>query len=171
MKIGANCDSVILREVREADLDQLREHRNDPSTRVWLENPNEVSVEQQAKWYRQGGSAGVRIAVIAERDIGLSRISMDAAGGEALVGLDIFRPYRGRAFAKSVFRETCNAAMTAGARSLALWVFWENQPAVRVYTAQGFAIDEGEPVKWFVRQFPQESHPTAHAYIKMTRRP
>ena len=95
---------------------------------------------------------------------------MDAAGGVALVGLDIFRPYRGKALAKSVFYATCNAAMAAGAKDLALWVFWDNRYAVRVYSAQGFAIDASEPVKWFVRQFPQESHPAPHAYIKMTRR-
>ncbi len=169
MKNDASYDPITLREVRESDLELLRAHRNEPGTRVWLENSNEISVAQQAKWYQRGGSKGVRIAVFAGKDVGLSRISMDAAGGVALVGLDIFQRYRGRALAKSVFYETCNAALAAGAGRLALWVFWDNKPAVQVYRAQSFAIDASEPVKWFVRQFPQEPYPAPHAYIKMIR--
>ena len=170
MKNDLSYESITLREVRESDLELLREHRNDRGTRVWLEDCNEISVAQQARWYQQGGSKGVHIAVHAGNDVGLSRISLAAAGAEALVGLDIFRPYRGRALAKSVFRATCNAALAAGAGSLALWVFRENQPAVRVYSVQNFAVDENEPVKWFVRQFPQDLYAAPHAYIKMIRR-
>lgn len=68
-----------------------------------------------------------------------------------------------------MFRHTCEAAVAAGARSLALWVFWENGPAVRVYRTVGFALDEGKPVKWLMRQFPYESAPVPHIYVKMTR--
>jgi RimJ/RimL family protein N-acetyltransferase len=169
MKNHVSYDPITLREVRESDLELLREHRNDPGTRGWLENSNEISAAQQAKWYQRGGSRGVRIAVLAGSDVGLSRISMDAAAGVALVGLDIFQQYRGKGLAKSVFYETCNAALAAGAGSLALWVFWDNKPAVRVYRAQSFAIAESEPVKWFVRRFPQGLYPAPHAYIKMIR--
>lgn len=171
MNNAVNYDPITLREVRESDLELLRDHRNDPGTRVWLEDCSVISSAQQEHWYRHGGSMGVRIAVLAGKDLGLSRISVDAAAGVALVGLDLFRPYRGKGLAKSVFYQTCNAALAAGAESLALWVFWENEPAVRVYTAQNFAIDECAPVKWFVRQFPQEPHPAPHAYIKMIRHP
>lgn len=161
---------ISLREIRKSDLDLLREHRNDPATRVWLEDCREISPAQQAKWFEHGGSSGMRIAVIAAEDVGLSRISRDSAGDVALVGLDIFRLHRNKGYAKSVFNATCDAALAVGARSLALWVFLENRVAFRVYAARGFEIDETEPVKWFVRRFPDEAGAAPHAYVKMVLR-
>ena len=169
MKNSSAYDPITLRRVGAGDLELLRRHRNDPGTRVWLENCHEITVAEQLAWHDNGGSEGVRIAVLAGEDIGLSRLSMNSALAEALVGLDIFQRYRSKGLAKSVFYETCREACAAGARRLALWVFWDNEPAVHVYRAQNFVIDESEPVKWFVRQFPQEIRPAPHAYIKMTR--
>jgi RimJ/RimL family protein N-acetyltransferase len=160
---------VSLREVQAGDLEKLREHRNQPGTRLWLEDASELGADQQAKWFQQGGSRNLRIAVVEGEDIGLSRIALAAPGQIALVGLDLFARYRGQGLAKSVFRATCDAALQAGAGSLALWVFRDNLAAVRVYTAQNFTIDETEPVKWFVRQLPTDYAPARHAYIKMIR--
>lgn len=169
VEIGAEYRPVSLREVRQGDLEKLREHRNQPGTRLWLEDASELSAAQQEKWFRGGGSKGVRIAVLEGVDVGLSRIALDAPGQVGLVGLDLFLPYRGKGLAKSVFHATCDAALHAGASSLALWVFRDNLAAVRVYAAQNFTIDETEPVKWISRQFPQETAPAQHAYIKMIR--
>ena len=136
---------------------------------MWLEDSGEISAVAQERWHENGGSDRVRIAVFGCKDVGLSRISMDPVRGEAMVGLDIFHRHRGKGLAKSVFHETCNEALARGANKLTLWVFWDNELAVRIYKAQNFAIDESEPVKWYVRQFPQETRPAPHAYIKMTR--
>jgi RimJ/RimL family protein N-acetyltransferase len=160
---------VTLRDVRESDLDVLRAHRNDPATRMWLEDSGEITSEQQATWFKRGGAAAVRIAAVGGEDVGLSRITRDAASDATLVGLDLFRAHRRKGLAKPVFLATCEAALATGAAKLALWVFLENEPAMRVYAAQNFTIDESEPVKWFVRQFPAQAAATPHAYIRMVR--
>ena len=162
-------EPISLREIREGDLDLLRQHRNDPGTRVWLEDASEVLAAQQLHWFRNGGGTHLRIALATEVEVGLARLSHDAATRVSMVGLDIFKPFRGRGLARPVFRHICEKAIAAGVRCLTLWVFWDNLPAVRVYRAEGFVLDEGEPPKWLIRQFPNERAPAPHTYVKMIR--
>ncbi|MSQ50372.1 MAG: GNAT family N-acetyltransferase [Betaproteobacteria bacterium] len=160
---------ISLRDIREEDIETLRLHRNDAATRVWLERNGVLSAEQQLRWFHGGGAASLRIAIADQVDVGLARLSHDVATRESLVGLDIFKPFRGRGLARPVFRRLCELSMAAGSRRLALWVFLENLPAIRVYRAEGFVPDENTPVKWIMRQFPHEGAPAPHAYVKMIR--
>ena len=164
-----SAETIVFREIREGDLDLLQQHRNDPGTRTWLEDDREVSAAQQLHWFRNGGSANLRIAMAADAAVGLARLSHDAATHVSMVGLDIFKPFRGRGLAKPVFRHTCEKAIAAGARCLTLWVFGDNLPAVRVYRAEGFVLDANEASKWLIRQFPHEHAPVPHIYVKMIR--
>ena len=65
---------ITLRRVGEADLPVLREHRNLVSTRLWLENTELISLEQQAIWYRDGGAEGFRIIEVEGQAMGLGRL-------------------------------------------------------------------------------------------------
>ena len=162
-------EPITLREIREGDLDLLRLHRNAPGTRAWLEDNSEVSAAQQLQWFRNGGSTNMRVALSMGIDVGLARLSHDAATRACMVGLDIFKPIRGRGLARPVFRHICETAVAAGARCLTLWVFSDNLPAMRVYRSEGFVLDESEPLKWLIRQFPHEIAPAPHTYVKMSR--
>ena len=162
-------EPIALREIREGDLERLRLHRNDPETRAWLEHDSEVSAAQQLHWFRSGGGINMRIALSMGVDVGLARLSHDAAARACMVGLDIFKPFRGRGLARPVFRHICETAVAAGARCLTLWVFSDNLPAMRVYRSEGFVLDESEPLKWLIRQFPHEIAPAPHTYVKMSR--
>jgi RimJ/RimL family protein N-acetyltransferase len=162
-------EPISLREIREADLDLLRQHRNDPGTRAWLEDDREVSAAQQLHWFRNGGSASLRIALSTGVEVGLARLAHDTATRTCSVGLDIFKPFRGRGLARPVFRHICVTAVASGARCLILWVFEENVRAMRVYLAEGFVLDRKEPPKRLSRQFPHEDAPGMHGYVKMFR--
>ena len=164
-------DAILLRQVTENDLEILRLHRNDPGTRVWLEDCREISAAQQSAWYKMGGGRNILIATRSGQEIGLARVNVDQERQTALVGVDIFHAHRGKGLAKLVFHETCEAAIRGGANKLSLWVFLENQRAVRVYGSQGFVMDESEPVKWYVRRFPDEPRAVLHAYMRMIRNP
>ena len=162
-------EPISLREIRESDLDLLQQHRNDPGTRAWLEDDSEVSAARLLQWFRDGGSASLRIALSNTVDVGLARLSHDAATRTCMVGLDIFKPFRGRGLARPVFRHICETAFAAGARCLTLWVFSDNVAAIRVYRSEGFVLDESEPLKCLIRQFPNDSAPAPHTYVKMSR--
>lgn len=46
----------------------------------------------------------------------------------------------------------CEKARELGATAmLSLWVFLDNEPAVKIYKKAGFSNDPDTPIKWFMR--------------------
>lgn len=158
---------IVLREVREEDLVRLMNHRNEWDTRRWLENCRVVTLEDQRRWF-ETLSRSCRIAECEGVPVGLVRISQD--GMESyLVGCDVFGEFRGRGFGHHLFAAACQRARDYGAKSLSLWVFTENEAAVRIYRRAGFDWDYSTPAMTFYRPQFDVGTPRTWTYARMRR--
>jgi RimJ/RimL family protein N-acetyltransferase len=136
------------------DLERLRQHRNEPATRRWLEDDRVVDRDQQARWFERLDST--KIYMIAGNDelgdIGLIRITHESAHKRALcVGCDVFSAFRGKGLGHEVFAAACKVALTMHPDELFLWVFASNLAGVLIYRKAGFTFCPREPVRWFWR--------------------
>ncbi len=153
-----------LREICVSDLIMLRRHRNQASTRKWLENTSVIDSDSQLKWYESNGHHSFKIIVHdVFGDIGIARLKK-IGDCTAEIGLDIFNEYRGRGMAKQAFSAVVDQARL-DAKKLVLWVFLENKNAVTVYKSAGFVYDYAEPVRYYMRDWCEETK--AFAYVKM----
>lgn len=152
---AVGCESnVRVREVSERDLDRLFDHRNDPSTNVWLGTSGPVDKDQHVNWFyglNRKPENFYGICSVDGVDIGLIRLN-EMWDGRAIVGADVFKEHRGLGHGSAIFGAACNEAIRRGAtRELRLWVFLDNEAAIKIYRRVGFHEDPNVEVKWFVR--------------------
>jgi len=134
------------------DLSKLLEHRNLESTRKWLENESTLTSFEQKVWFESGGANNFKIVSNQDdADIGIVRIKrIDAETIQ--VGLDLFQEYRGKGFSKLVFNKLIDDLKNQ-AKIFDLWVFLDNESALKTYKNVGFKFNTNVPVKFFMRQW------------------
>ena len=149
-ELKRECFNLCLRNVTREDLDVLRQHRNNLSTRNWLREQRIISVQDQEVWFNGGGAEGFKIIVCDGLDIGIGRISKSTEPGFTSVGLDLFEEFRGLGLGYNAFVNIV-ASATERRNPLDLWVFIENTRATRIYDKAGFKIDESYPAEVYPR--------------------
>jgi RimJ/RimL family protein N-acetyltransferase len=141
--------------VELADLELLRTHRNHPLTRKWLEFEGLVSSEEQIAWFKSGQSMSFRIIQKDSTKIGLARIK-DMSDQFIQIGMDLFIEFRGKRFASSIFKGLVEEVKN-NKKDLELWVFLDNEIAVKTYINAGFEFDTSTSVKFFMRSWDHTS--------------
>jgi len=160
--------NISLRPVEAADLEQVRTHRNEALTQRWLERQTIIDAESQRRWFDAGGARSFRILCKDKVDIGLARLTLSDDAQQCTVGLDLFSAYRGQGLATPAFQCVVQTGLTL-ARALDLWVFLDNQYAIRTYLKSGFVHDHSTPVKFFTREI--HAQVGVHAYVRMIYQP
>lgn len=118
-----------LRKLEEKDLNFLLEIRNDGSTRTHLENDSVFTLDECKNWYKNLKSDWYIIEVDS-LPVGYIRTSESGS-----VGIDIHMNYRRRGYATQAYMIFMRDKKTAN-----LWVFEDNEVAVRLYKKIGFEI-------------------------------
>ena len=116
---------MILRRLEKSDLPFLLEVRNDPTTRINLENDSVFTIESCTEWFSKTNPLWYIIEVDNKR-IGYIRTDSD------IVGADIHPMYRRMGYAREAYKLYLEDKEYAS-----LWVFVDNF-AKNLYTELGF---------------------------------
>ncbi len=116
---------MILRKLEERDLPFLLEVRNDPTTRINLENNSVFTLESCTEWFSKTNPIWYIIEVDDNR-VGYIRTTGD------VVGADIHPMYRRMGYAREAYKLYLKDKEYAS-----LWVFVDNF-AKNLYTELGF---------------------------------
>ena len=155
--------NIQFRPITVSDLELLRNHRNKPSTRKWLENESLINEETQRLWFQKGRHTDFLIIRMQDNDVGLARIKKIDAH-HIQIGMDLFENYRGKGMASDCFQALIEN-QPREIRVFELWVFKDNEPALAIYKKSGFIIDKlTEPV-YLARSWDKTQK--NYAYYKM----
>lgn len=116
---------MVLRRLVESDLPFLLEVRNDPTTRINLENDSVFTLESCTEWFSKTNPIWY-IIEIDGNNIGYIRTNGDE------VGMDIHPKYRRKGYAREAYKLYLKDKEYAS-----LWVFVDNF-AKNLYTELGF---------------------------------
>jgi len=116
---------MILRRLEESDLPFLLEVRNDPTTRINLENDSVFTIESCTEWFSKTNPLWYIIEVDGKR---VGYIRTDGH----IVGADIHPMYRRMGYAREAYKLYLEHKEYAS-----LWVFVDNF-AKNLYTELGF---------------------------------
>ena len=116
---------MILRKLEESDLPFLLEVRNDPTTRINLENDSVFTIESCTEWFSKTNPLWYIIEVDGN-NVGYIRTNGDE------IGADIHPEYRRKGYAKEAYKLYLKDKEYAS-----LWVFVDNF-AKNLYTELGF---------------------------------
>lgn len=116
---------MLLRKLVESDLPFLLEVRNDPTTRINLENDSVFTLESCTEWFSKTNPIWY-IIEIDGNNIGYIRTNGDE------VGMDIHPKYRRKGYAREAYKLYLKDKEYAS-----LWVFVDNF-AKNLYTELGF---------------------------------
>ena len=137
--------NIQFRPITVSDLELLRNHRNKPSTRKWLENESIINKETQRLWFQKGDHTDFLIIRKQDNDVGLARIKKINIH-HIQIGMDLFENYRGKGMASDCLQALIKN-QPQEIRVFELWVFQDNKPALAIYKKSGFIIDKlTEPV-------------------------
>jgi RimJ/RimL family protein N-acetyltransferase len=139
--------ALILRDLLEEDIEWARQLHNDQYVLMMLTDPHIVTPEEQIKWFHklQTSTTSARLMVENEgRRIGLIRLdSIDFYNKSICVGLDIHKDFRGKGFAKPIYRELFREIFQErDFNRIWLMVAEYNDIARKLYQELGF-IEEG----------------------------
>jgi len=116
---------MILRKLEESDLPFLLEVRNDPTTRINLENDSVFTIESCTEWFSKTNPLWYIIKVDGN-NVGYIRTNGDE------IGADIHPEHRRKGYAKEAYKLYLKDKEYAS-----LWVFVDNF-AKTLYTELGF---------------------------------
>ena len=116
---------MILRKLEESDLPFLLEVRNDPTTRINLENDSVFTIESCTEWFSKTNPLWYIIKVDGN-NVGYIRTNGDE------IGADIHPEHRRKGYAKEAYKLYLKDKEYAS-----LWVFVDNF-AKNLYTELGF---------------------------------
>ena len=116
---------MILRKLEESDLPFLLEVRNDPTTRINLENDSVFTIESCTEWFSKTNPLWYIIKVDGN-NVGYIRTNGDE------IGADIHPEHRRKGYAKEAYKLYLKDRDYAS-----LWVFVDNF-AKNLYTELGF---------------------------------
>lgn len=105
---------MVLRKLEESDLPFLLEVRNDPTTRINLENDSIFNLEQCKEWFRTTNPDWFIIEVN-NNPVGYFRTDGD------VVGVDIHARYRRMGYAREAYK-----LYLKNKKYASLWVFADN---------------------------------------------
>jgi GNAT superfamily N-acetyltransferase len=156
-----------LRRVVESDLSMLRRHRNEFSTRKWLESESTISAEAQLQWFNEARHKCHLVLHCQEFGaLGLARLKPLGCGW-VQVGMDLFSAYRGKGLSSRCFSLVIDEASLLGDK-LELWVFLDNLPAVKLYKKFGFLRDEATEVRRLARLWAPDGQ--KFPYVRMIKK-
>lgn len=146
-RIEAN--GVVLRRLRQADIEQVRQWRNDPEVSRFMERREAITAQMQQRWF-DGLDSRRQFFYVIEwqgQDAGVVNLKdLDAHAGTAEGGIYIARPQLRNGFAGL-------AAMLAmydfgferlGLRAIRIHVLADNPRAIRFNQALGFRRAAGQ---------------------------
>jgi len=116
---------MILRKLEESDLPFLLEVRNDPTTRINLENDSVFTIESCTEWFSKTNPRWYIIEIDNKR-VGYIRTDGD------MIGVDIHPMYRRMGYAREAYKLYLKDKKYAS-----LWVFVDNF-AKNLYSELGF---------------------------------
>ena len=116
---------MILRRLEECDLPFLLEVRNDPTTRINLENNSVFTIESCTEWFSKTNPLWYII------EVGNKRVGYIRTDGD-VVGADIHPMYRRMGYAREAYK-----LYLENKKYASLWVFVDNF-AKTLYTELGF---------------------------------
>ena len=155
--------NIQFRPITVSDLELLRNHRNKPSTRKWLENESLINEENQKLWFKKGHHSDFLIIKKQDNDVGLARIKKIDAD-HVQIGMDLFENYRGKGIASDCFQALINK-QPQEVKVFELWVFQDNEPALAIYKKAGFKIDILTEAVYLPRSWDKTQK--NYSYIKM----
>lgn len=141
----------------------LRTHRNNPSTRKWLENESLVTEKDQIEWFYSGKHINFLIIQFNDIDVGLARIKQVELN-RVQVGMDLFETFRGKGIALSCF-EAIIKHQPKNVTIFELFVFLDNKPAINIYKKVGFIVDVSSSPIYLPRQW--DNSKKNYPYVRM----
>ena len=123
---------MLLRELEIGDLEFLLNVRNHPSTRVWLENKREFTLDECREWFKKLEDKWYIIEVNSV-PVGYIRTSNET-DESICMGCDIHPQFRRKGYATEAYKQIIEKYKN---KSIYLWVFKIN-PAVKLYEKLGF---------------------------------
>ena len=129
-------DNLFLRQMTKEDLSFVNSTRNISSTRKWLENNNEISLEDTKKWFLKN-KPNWHVIFFKEKPVGYIRTSDDTKKS-ICVGCDIHPNFRRKGIARKSYSIFLESLYEEGYVNIWLDVFKENEPAYKLYESLGF---------------------------------
>jgi len=134
---------VTLVPLQEDELEWARQLHNDPEVLDMLTDPTIVTPEQQQIWYRRicnsNSSKRLVVWISDEERIGLVRVdNMDTHNHSVCVGLDIHKDYRGKGYAKVIYKKILEFYFMIHMNRVWLMVASYNERAISLYKSLGF---------------------------------
>jgi RimJ/RimL family protein N-acetyltransferase len=158
---------ITFKALCESDLEWARLLHNDPEVLLMLTDPSPVSEDQQQIWFQnmknnQRSERWVAYSPKGER-IGVVRIdNLDYDNLSVCIGLDIHKDFRGRGYAKPIYKEILRLFFLGyGFNRVWLLVASYNKRAYGLYSKLGF-LEEGRMRKALYR------YGDYHDYISMS---
>lgn len=141
-------DELILREIKESDIEVIRIWRNKEHIRKYFVNSSVISEEQQKGWYRAYKNKGNEMMFIVEEKNNLQR----PIGAVALYHIDFHHQSgefgrlmigderaRGKGYGKKITKMLCKYGFEKLSLSdIYLEVFVDNVAALKIYVDIGF---------------------------------
>lgn len=138
---------ICLRVVDEADIEQIRRLRNDPTTWIHLTDITLLDEETQRGWYKSLSEKKERgYFVLCDHDhdfLGIIRFDeIDRTNRTIRVGCDVVRELRGKGYGNKAFhliKKYCFDYLNM--HRLWLAVLETNQVAIHLYEKHGFKVE------------------------------
>ena len=146
-------DRLVLRPVRDADLDRILEYRNDPEVTRWLLRTEVDPAAFREAWGRAPEDPDDHSVAVVLDDLVIGTVSLELADGMGQPGMPtrtqahlgyIFDPaYAGRGYATEAVRAVVTHAVDAlGVRRVTAGCFADNHASVRILEKVGFRREE-----------------------------
>lgn len=135
--------TIELKPLDKYYLEWARQLHNDPEVLSMLTDPTIVGKDQQIIWFDKLQRSNTSKRVVAfdgEEPVGLVRIdSIDYDNSSVCIGLDICKKFRGKGYAKKVYKEVLKEWFEIqGMNRVWLMVASYNMVAKHLYTSLGF---------------------------------
>lgn len=131
-----NIDKIHLKPMTKNDLNFVNTTRNLFSTRKWLENNNEISLEDTVAWFERDTPRWYIIYLNEDR-VGYIRTS-DDTGKSLCIGCDIHPDYRRKGIAFRAYKLFMEELYKNGYVLIWLDVYAKNTAAYSLYDKLGF---------------------------------
>ena len=130
--------NIDLRLIEQKDLPFLIQVRNYPSTRKWLDDKREFTLEECERWFIDTRPKWYLISD-EETKIGYIRTAKDT-GNSIMIGCDIDPVHRNKVYARESYNIFLTDLYSRGYKDIWLRVDPGNKIAIRLYESLGFQI-------------------------------
>ena len=152
MMVGNQLNDIVnFRDILFSDIEKIRKHRIAKSTSKWLENQSYITQDQQEEWFKSNQHKNHKIIIFNSNEVGIARLKIKNSQ-TIEVGIDLYEKYRGLKISEKCLRELL-LQIDKKYKSIQLWAFEDNIPAIKIYKNIGFIEDNKEPVKYLKRNW------------------